>query len=292
MSIDRDYNFSLGGVSFGIREPITVETFDPGAASWRTQDATNPVGNGMVFGQDYLDPPAWTFALSTYDTQEAGPALAAIAPLAKKWRGVGLTDTLGRVTPLTYRLTGRQRRVYGRPRRWQMATDNRILTGYVAVNADFQCADHLHYDELESSVIVDLVPEHRGGFVLPFAFPMSTEAGGQRSGFVTVGGDSPTRDLTIRVNGPITNPWVDTGGFRLQLNLSLLTGQYVVIRPQPWEMTVMRNGVGSVAGAISKGARLSDMELYPGTTEITFGGVDPTATASCTISWRAAWFTL
>jgi hypothetical protein len=292
VSIVRDYNFSLGGVEFGIREPITVESFDPGAASWRTQDATNPLGDGTIFGMDYIDPPVWAFELSTYDTIEAGPALAAIAPLAQKWRGVGLTDTLGRVTPLTYRLAGRQRRVYGRPRRWQAAMDNRLLTGYVAVNADFQCADHLHYDELELSTNVDMVPAYRGGVVTPLITPMTTVAGGHRDGFVTVGGDTPTRDITIRINGPITNPWVDTGGFRLQLNLSLLSGQYVVIRPQPWEMTIMRNGVGSVAGALSKGARLSDIALHPGTTEITFGGIDPTASSSCTISWRAAWITL
>jgi hypothetical protein len=287
----RDYNFSLDGLDFGIGQAITVEEFDPGSFDLRTQDADNPVGDGKLFGRDWFGPPTWTFGLSV-DASDDASALATLSSLAKVWRGDGVRGTPGSVLPLTYQLAGRQRRVYGRPRKWAAPPTNRMLQGYIPVTCDFALADTGIYDETQFSQIVSIVPATPGGFVTPLVAPISTLTGGQRSGFVTVTGDLPTWP-TIQIRGPIVNPWVGVqGGWRLDFTTNVGANELIQVDPRPWVMSVTRTGGGSAAGTMSPKTRLSDIQIPTGTTEILFGGTDSTGTARCTVYWRPAWASL
>lgn len=287
----RDYGFTLEGVDFGIGEDITVESFDPGAAEWRVQDAENPVRDGLMFGVDYLGAPTWAFNLST-DGTDAASALEMLAPLAAVWRGGTVRTRPGEVSALIYKVAGRLRRVYGRPRRWAAPPTNRILSGYIPIVADFATVDALHYNEAEQSSVVDIVPGSTGGFTTPLIAPISTHAGGQREGFIDVEGDMPTWPV-IRIDGPISTPFVAISGkWEVRLNMTIPEDDFVEIDARPWAMSVLRSGVSNAAGFLAPTSRMNEMKLPVGQQEIVFGGVDSTGTARCTITWRPAWNTL
>jgi len=285
-----DYNFSLDGVEFGIGNPVTVETFDTGTAEWRVQDQSHPVRNARVFGRDFLDGPVWTFNMST-DKEDPEGSLETLEQLATVWRK-GTELAPGEVMALSYGVGGRERRIYGRPREWAAPVSNLLLGGYVPITANFVTADPLHYSEESFSHTVDILAATTGGFVFPAYFPLQImSTGGTRQGFLTVGGNVPTYPV-VRFNGPVVDPFVEAEGWRLGLNLNIGDNEYVIIDTQPWAMTVMRNKYTSVAGYLMPGTRLADARLRPGTQELIFGGMSPSGTAQCIVSWRSAWWSL
>lgn len=288
-----DYTFQLGAIVFGLGQQVAVETFDTGSADWRTQDADNPIRAGKLFGRDYLGAPTWAFDMFT-DANDPESALTALSLLAKEWRGGTVPTTPGAVQALTYQVADRVRRVYGRPRKWAAPPDTRIVTGYIPITADFQTVDPLHYDETEQAVSVGTVPTALPGFITPLVAPIVTLRGAYRTGaYATVGGDAPTWPV-ITITGPITGPWVSVQGWRYELaELSLIDNSTVVIDTRPWVLTVMRDGIASVAGYATPSSRLDRMQLNPGSSaELLFGGVDMSGSATCTVRWRNAWHSL
>jgi hypothetical protein len=287
----RDGYFELAGVGFsGYRDeiPLGVLGLDTGSAEVRDQDKPNPVGDGVLFGRDTLGGPTWAFDINT-DAPDATSALAHASRLATAWRSG--RDQTGVALPLTYHTGGRVRRVYGRPRRYSGPTPDLMTNkGKARITADFQCVDHLHYDEAQRSVTVRLVTDTSGGWVLPDQWPIDTLAGGQRQGVIDdVGGDATT-PFRLQFTGPISAPWAAGPGWRVELpDLTLAYDQYVTVLTHPWALTVTRNDGANLAGALSPRTRLLQARMRPGKGEFTFGGIDPTNTATCTLSWRPAW---
>lgn len=292
-----DYQFELDGVLFGRSTTIFVEEdgFSPGRVDWRTQDAEVPQGDGVMFGRDFAGAPTWAWNLGI-DRDNETEVLADQSRLTAVWRADKHRRTPGAVAALRYRLNGRVRRVYGRPRALAPSFDNRFSQGYIGLVADFRCADHLHYDDdLKSNNIPVGEITQVGGFKEPLSEPImdTRTTTAARAGGVDIGGDAPTWIL-VKFEGPISNPYVeaDNGLWRIQLNTSIASGESITIDPRPWARTVLRSDGASVAGTLNRGSRLQEMSLAPGPHVITFGGSAQEPGSSTTVSWRDASYSL
>lgn len=287
-----DYGFELSGVPFGIGQDVTVENegFDPGADEWLVQDIDNPKNGVTQMGRERLQGPTWLWQLST-DMEDDVTALAALGRLKTAWRAASIRDKPGELVRLRYRIGNRTRCVFGRPRRFAHPPSNRILNGYIPITADFKCVDGLQYDDVQDSVVITIVAEATGGFRLPARLPLTSLPSTLREGVINVGGDALTYPI-IRIDGPVTNPWVAGLDWRLDLSTALTAGQYLEIDTRPWKNTVLRNGVANLSDAVGRRQWLSLVRLTPGTQEITFGGQSASGTATATVSWRSAWNSL
>jgi hypothetical protein len=280
--------------TFGHGLPIFVTDggFDPGTASWRTQDAPLGQAGGTAFGRDVLDGPVWTWELTT-NAQDADSALASAALLGGAWRGPVAGWTPGAMARLRYRIGDRPARfIYGRPRRWSGGADNRILTGAQPITMDFQAADALHYEDDRQEVTVTLAASNAGGFVVPFETPIVTAGSPKRASAAQVGGNANARP-TIKIEGPITNPWVTAAGWKLQLRGTLVEGSSVVVETLPWARSAIRDGVASAGGMLDPRVGLERFVLPPGAHDIVFGGIsNGVGQPRATVSWHDAWTTL
>lgn len=280
------------GVAFGFGLPVAVneDGFDTGELSWITQDSQNPVTGNSMYGRDTPGSNTWTFAMHA-DAEDAVGALAAVAELAAAWRATGVVDKAGNLLPLRYRVGGRIRRVFGRPRRFAAPPDNRIIGGSIPVTASFDIVDSLHYDDDEQTAVLNFNADSDGGFILPAVLPISTLPGSDRSVSIRNAGDAPTAPV-IRFDGPILNPYVQGPGWTVSLDLNLASGEWAVVDARPWRMTVLKNGTAGMGGRLGKRQYLTDVRLDPGIHNLRFGGQSSSALATCKVSWRNAYSSL
>jgi hypothetical protein len=161
-------------------------------------------------------------------------------------------------------------------------------SGIGHIVCDFQVNDPWHYDDVETSVSLTIVPATTGGLEAPLASPLSTvRSSAPRAGIVANLGDVDTA-LRVVFQGPVTNPWVrSSAGMEVGLTGTLAYDETVTIDPQAG--TVLRQNGTPAAGLLTRKTSLTSSRLRPGTTELTFGGVDPTGTAKATLSWRNAY---
>lgn len=282
--------FKLGAVEFSgevdATGPLTVRDFEPGGAEVRNQDTERAQQDGLIVGRDLLGGRVWSWSISAHGTDLAG-VLAANAVLEREWRDPSRLLP-GITTPLSYLTDGRWRRVYGRPGRYTGPTPDYLAIGGLGrVVCDFRVTDPLYYDDAESSVKLTIVPATAGGLESPLASPLSTvRSSAPRAGLVTNTGNAPAA-LKVTFHGPITNPWVrSSAGLEVGLNGTLAYDETVTVDPQSGEVT---RGDGAPAGGmLTRKTQLSATLLQPGTTELTFGGTDPTGTATATLAWRNA----
>lgn len=294
MALLHEGSFDLEGYTFGSESDAFVALpggFDPGIVGWRTQDQDSPVGDHVNFGRDRLSPPTWQWTLQS-NLDNIGEATAAAEEFESAWRGESARNSPSKVLELRYRLAGRDRLVYGRPRRFSHDLTPMAWQGLLNVVCDFALVDTLKYEDLVRTVDLSIVPGTSHGLSSPLTGPLTTTQTGERAGTVNeVGGTQPA-PLTILITGPVTNPWVQGDGWRLDLKTTLAYDQSVLIDTRPFAQTVLRNDGVSLAGSLSRGSLLSKARLKPGSTLLRFGGTDATGTASCSIKWRAAYNSL
>lgn len=291
----KDHQFELlpsedadAGISFGIHLPVScnADGFDSGTRSWLTQDQQDPYSGSVRTGRDVLSPAPWTWNLHVNRDSEEN-ALASMQELATAWLGRSVTSTPNAVAVIRYRVGGRYRRVYGRPRRWSAPPDNRLLSGLVPVTASFDIIDPLYYEDAPESMSMGLAYESEGGFVFPVVFPVITLPGGYSPGEAFVGGSLETYPI-IRFNGPVVNPQFFNNDWSLSLNATILDGQYIEVDTRPWKRTVLRSTGASVAGALGPRTRLRDIVLKPGHQSFGFRGNSAEGNGSATIKWYPA----
>lgn len=299
LALTADFTFSIDlddgstPVEFGLGKDVFVhpEGFDPGTTDYRAQDLEIPHEDGVAFGRDFATPSAWTFEMSTNGSDPA-TSLEMARTLALVWKNPTVRQTPGKRAILRYRMAGRTRRIYGRPRRWADTYDNKLLSGTHQIVADFQRADIMHYDDGLSYHAIDILPAEGGWLVAPLVAPLSTIAGTERDSGFTVGGDSPTWPR-ILFNGPVLNPYVTIDGKKIALTMNLVAGQQAVIDTAPWARTVIRYpDLANISGNLTRDTRMAQMALIPGAHELTFGGTDPSGTSKVTVQWRNAWSSL
>jgi Uncharacterized protein conserved in bacteria len=278
------------GVAFGIGLDVSCDAtgFDPGSNDWLIQDQQDPFSGATRMGRDVQTGSTFTWSLHVNKDDEEG-ALDALDALADAWAPEGLSSADAMV--LRYRIGGRTRRVYGRPRRFASTPDNRILGGMIPVTADFKRVDPLFYDDSPESITLGVAYESEGGFIFPVTFPVMTLPGGYHPGEAFVSGRRKTWPI-IRLDGPLVNPQIQTADWNLNLTLTLNEGHYVEIDTRPWKRTITLDGTSSIPGAINVQTRLRDLFLSPGHQSFGFRAISDTGTGSATISWYPAYASL
>lgn len=285
-----DFQWELGGAVFGDGCRVAHEAdSDPGSYSWRTQTTANPTGDGKSFGVDLIEPGMWNFKLYT-DVDDDKGALEELGRLAKIWRGDDIRRTPGAVMPLRYRLGGRTRRVYGRPRRFSAPLDNRMTSGLIAITSDFEVVSELFFDDIERSLDVGTLPPSTGGFETPFETPLVTEETDVANPYTfTVTGELPTPGV-FEFKGPVTDPFlVIDDSIRIQLRGAVASDTTITVDARPWVMSIYRHDGAGVPGMLSRDTRLPRLMLTPGDHVAVFGGTNETGAAQATVRWRGAY---
>ena len=294
-------SFELDGLLFGgVGSVVTIQAVDFGTPPILTHDTARPRADGMMFGRDWRGGRIIAFeltilteytaaAVSGYGGYGTVTALDQLATLERAFLADAVRTIPGATSMLRYRLGGRQRCVFGRGRKFAADTGMATL-GRIPVTCEFQCVDHLFYDDTQYSNLVGYVPPPAGGLTWPIVFPWSTITVGYSPGTIAVYGNVATW-LPIVIHGPIAHPtvaWV--GGWTVALNLTLAADQWVIIDPRPWSRGVRLNDGTNVAGALTiDSPRLSDIRVPPGEVEIVLAGADSTGTSSMTLVWRGAY---
>lgn len=297
MTVLNDGEFELDGYAFGgASHGVVVPPggFDPGSHESRSQDAPSPNSDSLRFGRDYRTPGAWTFTLATNADTEA-QALGSLEDLQVVWDNAESRTVPGSLSTMRYVLAGRTRRVYGRPRRFAPALPTTHTQGLLTAVADFQLADTLVYDDEARSTVVSAAPPVALGLTSPITTPISVASGGEREGAIAdVGGKVPAPVVILFTAGSsaITSPWVATPDWRIELNTTIPAGMSVVVDTRPASMSVLRSDGANLAGKLTRTSTLQGARLKPGSAQLTFGGYDPSATATCAVSWRPAYLSL
>jgi hypothetical protein len=279
------------GIAFGIGLGVScnADGFDPGSSDWLVQDQDDPFTGTTRMGRDVRKGPTWTWALHV-NREEEEEALESLSELAELWAPDDL-DT-GRTYVIRYKVGGRVRRVYGRPRRFAAPPNNAILSGMIPVTADFKLIDPNTFDDSPESITVGTTYTSEGGFIFPVTFPVLTLPGGFTTGSAFVSGRRKTWPI-IRVNGPIVNPEILTTHWTLKMTANIGEGHYVEIDTRPWKRTVTLDGTGNfVPGALSPQTRLRDLFLEPGPQSFGMRGFSGTGTGNATITWYPAYASL
>ncbi|MEU8655261.1 hypothetical protein [Actinoplanes philippinensis] len=292
---DREWRLVYSGVdqSFGPADAPIFHLSAPEISEpeFRTDDTDRPRQDGIAFGVDFTGSRTITFDLGVLADTEA-QARALLADLANAWRARAVRSGRGSMAELRVQHAGRERVIYGRPRRFAVSEEE-IGEGFVAVAADFVTADDVFYGSADESGAVALVPAPSGGLITPLTTPLTTTAKSDRSTVISVGGELSAWPV-ITVYGPITTPVIEVvGRWRMTLSASIAAGDSVTVDTRPWARTILRAGGGSLAGALTRDSvRLARAALAPGSYEIALRGIDATGTASMRIAWRPVYVSL
>lgn len=286
---------AVDGFVFGIGAAVSVdeEGFDPGENTWMTQDAENTRRGVLGFGRDVMGPRTWIWD-SHVDQRSVDTAVATLEDFAYAWSPEELLRSPGEVTCLRYRIAGRTRRVFGRPRRFAAPPSNLILGGYVPVNHEFQTVDAYTYDDVESSVNIPYSSVvSGGGFVLPKVMPLQTAPNiNPGEGQVVVGGRARAYPV-FRLNGPWTNPVIETDDWTLRWKGTVPTNGWVEIDTRPWRLTVLNHLGASAAGGLDRRTWLEDTWFAPNTRpQMRLEGTAESGDASLLVRWRNTWTSL
>lgn len=282
------------GTEYAFGTPATPTfnrtTPEVGGADIRSSDFDRPRSDGRAFGIDFRAAQTISFDLGIRGGTEA-EVRAEAEKLAQAWRADAVRLTPGAVAELRTQYAGRERVVYGRPRRFAPIFSDVAVNRFVTATATFAAMDDVFYGGSEESVEFSIVPPQVGGLIAPLAAPLSTTRTADRSQGIRIETELPVWPV-LEISGPITNPVVTIGeGVRFEARVTLLHDETLTIDTRPWARSAMRNGTANVAGSI-RGTRLSRAALPAGAYEVGLSGIDPTGTAAVRLAWRAAYSSL
>lgn len=298
MTVLKDYQFEIlpgpdatDGFVFGIGAAVSLNDggFDPGELETITQDSQNTRRGVNAFGRDVPGAKTWVWESHT-DQDDAESAVAVLEDMSAAWQPYE-AEQPGWVTAVRYRLAGRDRRVFGRPRRYAAPPTNLILNGMVPVTHDFTCVDSRTYDDIESSAEIPYSSGATGGgFSFATSFPLGIEASeGVGAQQIAVGGNARTFPV-IRFNGPWVNPSIDTGQWRLSWKGTVPASGWVEIDCRPWKLTVLNQSGASVVGGLTRTTWLEDCWFAPKSRPtLMLGGTSSAGSATASVRWRNAW---
>jgi len=283
--------FELDGVVFGLNADVEVTNWDPGTPATRAGDVENPTGDGVRFGRDFKGSATWNFSMFVNGENE-DDGWEKLAALAEAWDGDWVREEPDRVVALRYRVAGKNRVVFGRPRAWTAVVNNASMSGRIDVEAQFVLVDHRIYgDEMHTQIVRLVAPlEEDAGLIPPFDVPFVSEAGSAEvEDGLTIGGRIAT-PIILTFLDPIDQPAVRIGDWTAALEEPVQEGLPVTIDARPW----VRSATTSAGGGVRvspRVTRISKMWLKPGHYPIVFTGNDPSGSASVLVSWREAFRT-
>lgn len=291
----RDYQRSAS-----VTLELGVDTVDYPVVRWWPPNLLT--GTGRLIGSWPKNPMFLPMLRAAGGTRESWN-VDAVAMLRQVWRADSVREGAGRVAWLTHTRAGRSRRLYGRPRDFEIGSEQLTAQGYTPVIARFTAVDDRFYsaahkeEELWDYYRIGTAPRPgRPGW------PSTPEWETKRTATLALSGDLPVHP-TITVYGPCTNPKVTIVGlWSAELALTLKAGEYVVIHAQPWARTVTKftaagTSAGSVADKLTRASpRLAKMILPPGRLQAQLShsktGLTPRQGPRVKITWRdgfASW---
>ena len=282
MAVLQDGDFELDGYLFSGRpgRSLSVLGMELGSAADRVQDTLNPINTDILMGRDYKTPAPWGFKFRVgHGSQSA--TLASLGQLTAAWDK--LLATPGAESAMRYAVGGRTRLVYGRARHFTPSVEQVFSLGRVLAEGSFQPRDVWFYDDTVRTVGLSIVPPTTGGLLSPLRSPLSTAAGTQRQGIVSVGGDAPA-PMEIVFNGPITRPGMRSTGWEVELATTIPEGVSITVDTRT--NTVRRSDGASLGGLLTRKSYLPDARMKPGSRELIFFGTDVTGTATAIVRWR------
>jgi hypothetical protein len=288
-----DKQFQIGGITFGLDAPIALVDggWNMGTPETTTQDVSNPRGDGVRFGRDRHGSLTWSWSLFTnMETEEDAWAVA--SQLERVWKDRNTRLSLDTVVPLTYRLAGVTRVVYGRPRRFTPTVDNRSLGGRIDITCDFSLAYPAFFGETEHSQTITVNPpiDLEAGLEVPFVPPFNTSPGAtERTYGITIGGEAPT-PVRVEIHGLIEDPYVSVGPAVVSLRETVTADNPVTADPRPWVNSITTANGGGVEVA-PRETRLSNLWLPPGDHAVVLRGFSATGTATAVLRWQDAYET-
>lgn len=305
MTLLNDHQFEIladpdaaDGFVFGIGAEVSLneDGFDPGETDWLTQDAQNTRRGNSAQGRDVRVAKTWIWE-SHVNRTEVEEAVDTLERFADAWSPEEVMETPHAFTAVRYKLAGRTRRIFGRPRRFAAPPTNLILNGYVDVTHDFSLVDSFTYDDEESMAVMPYSSTvEGGGFTFPATFPIeTTPSSGFGGGQLMVSGTARAYPI-IRFNGPWLNPEIITDDWTLTWKGEIGPTGWVEIDTRPWVLTVLNQDGASVVGGpgasmgLSRRTWLEDCWFAPGSSpQITFGGSSSSGSATAVIRWRNTW---
>lgn len=288
MVLVADRTAEINGVKIAVGQPFVFESLELPSSDYRTQDVDNPVGDGRLMGRDRLTPGRATLNVLVLG-EDAAEVETHRRAFTRAWNTAVNRTRPGAVTHLDWRDGGRTTRVYGRPRTVATVnTDSRH--GLLRLTAAFDLSEAAVYDVGSGprSVRIDLIPPGGGGLTAPLTAPLMATGMPVRQGIIQdTGGDAPT-PFRVVFRGPISNPWLRGPGWEVRLNTSLAWDETVTVDTRTG--TVVSSLGRNMKPFLGARSRLRDATLKVGSTELTFGGNDPTATAFVEVQWTPAFY--
>lgn len=277
------------GFVFGIGAEVSIdaEGFDPGEVSWTTQDSANTRRSVLGFGRDSRDSRTWLWS-SHVDRTSIAEAVDTLERFSTAWAPQDVVESPGEHVAIRYRLAGRTRRIFGRPRRFAAPPSNLITSGYVPVTHDFSLIDAHTYDDAESNVSIPYISAASGGgFVLPATMPItSTPTDGVGGDQLAVGGTARAYPV-VRFYGPWWSPKLITDHWTLAWNGNIPANGYVEVDCRPWALTVLNQSGGSAVEHLDRRTVLEDCYFAAGSRpQVTLSGAAASGEARAEIRWR------
>ena len=150
---------------------------------------------------------------------------------------------------------------------------------------EFYSTDPRIFSAVQGSLTTTL-PSAGGGLNFNLGFNATFGAVSTGGTLTAVNDGSFQTSPVIRIDGPATNPRVEsiTQGKTLQFNITLAAGEFLLIDGE--QRTVLLNGTASRYNTLTPAS--SWWDLSPGTNEVRFQASTTTA-ATMTLTWRSAW---
>lgn len=267
----------------------------------RTSDRNREARDGVTAGRDYFGARVATFSAKT-NLRDMLEARAKVSEVLAAWREARVRLRTGVLAPLDYQYADdpQWRRVYGRPRRSDDPSPDRVMRQGAAVfDLDFEVLDPRVYaggDEGLVSETIRLVEGPSAGslWVPPWTWPAVPGLGRseRRPGALQIEGEIPT-PVTVAFQGPGRGFSLDgTRGWHVGLRPSVELAYDEQITIDPLTGTVTDNRGNDRYGALDRRTQLLSDPLSPGMENVFFSATDPTHTASATVSWRPAYASL
>lgn len=266
------------------------------SASQSNTDQPRPQEDGTVFGRDYRGSKTVTFeigvitdALSVGATDVHASNLDYLNSMEGFWMNEVWRSDPRAMAILRSCEAGRTSRAYGRPRKYDETAGVETQQGYTPVTCDFQLIDDRWYADIEQTVDINLLPAPDGGIVAPIKTPITTKLSTSNRITANVGGSRSTWPV-VEFHGPVANPELTIGDLTIGLDMTLATGDVIVVDTTPWARTVLRQSDGAgFAGRLShKTPVMRKCLMAPGSHALAYKGTDSTGTSYVRLRWRDA----
>ncbi len=195
----------------------------------------------------------------------------------------------GAEIPLVFQIPGlaggEKAQVWARCKRRQLPVALDWFYRIPTATFELVATDPLIYSASESTETTSL-PSAGGGVTFPMVAPITFGTVSTGGSIFAENAGSFDADVTLRIDGPVTNPRVENlaADRTIAVNLTLATGEYLVIDTKA--RTVLLNGTASRYSSLDSSSRW--WSLAPGTSEIRFRASTPTV-ATLAAAWRSAW---